>query len=129
MVRLTRQACAKIGRLATPTPDKLGVTVEDKAKDFFREVKFLLLQYNSPHPPECTTISMTLLRRLHQALSELHDRWMPGCHSPGLNPDGHNLLAKFSICGCSYSFTCIRTRFKVFSLLAMTKCFREAVVW
>ncbi len=38
MVRLTRQACAQIGRLATPTPDKLGVTVEDKAKDFFREV-------------------------------------------------------------------------------------------
>jgi len=42
MVRLTRQACAQIGRLATPTPDKLGVTVEDKAKDFFREVNAVL---------------------------------------------------------------------------------------
>ena len=57
MVRLTRQACAQIGRLATPTPDKLGVTVEDKAKDFFREVGWFhllllpLIRHTVNHTP------------------------------------------------------------------------------
>ena len=38
MVRITPQARALVGRLATPAPEKLGGRVEDKAKDFFREV-------------------------------------------------------------------------------------------
>lgn len=36
--RPSRAALAQIGRLATPTPEALGGSVEDKAKDFFREV-------------------------------------------------------------------------------------------
>ena len=38
MVRISPQINALVGRLATPAPEKLGGRVEDKAKDFFREV-------------------------------------------------------------------------------------------
>ena len=38
MVKLSPQSYALVGRLATPAPEKLGGRVEDKAKDFFREV-------------------------------------------------------------------------------------------
>ena len=40
MVKLSPQACALVGRLATPAPERLGGRVEDKAKDFFREVSW-----------------------------------------------------------------------------------------
>ena len=42
MVKLSPRSCALVGRLATPTPEKLGGRVEDKAKDFFREVSLRL---------------------------------------------------------------------------------------
>lgn len=38
MVRVSPQTGALVGRLATPRPENLGGRVEDKAKDFFREV-------------------------------------------------------------------------------------------
>ena len=39
MVRVTSAQLAQIGRLATPTQERLGVgNTEGKVKDFFREV-------------------------------------------------------------------------------------------
>lgn len=43
MVRISPRACALVGRLASPAPQQLGNTVEDKAKDFFREVLALVI--------------------------------------------------------------------------------------
>ena len=38
MVRASPRACALVGRLASPAPEQLGGNIEEKAKDFFREV-------------------------------------------------------------------------------------------
>ena len=39
MVRVSATNLAQIGRLATPSAEKLGVIAEGKVKDFYREVR------------------------------------------------------------------------------------------